>query len=230
MRILLVEDSERLAEFLVKGLSNSHFAVDHVLTGEDALAAVSATHFDAIVLDLGLPDQDGLSVLQQMRDRSCLSPVLILTARDQVADRVNGLNVGADDYLTKPFAMEELVARLKALLRRPGGAMGTILNLGDLSFDTTGPQAKVKEVPLHLSRRELALLEILLRRANKVISRRMLEDSIYTFGEEIESNALEANVSRLRRKLAQAKARIDIHTVRGVGYMALESEASALPS
>ncbi|HEX2580730.1 MAG TPA: response regulator transcription factor [Dongiaceae bacterium] len=227
MRVLLIEDNERLSELTARGLLDANFAVDCMGTGEDALAAVAGTRFDAIILDLGLPDQDGLEVLRAIRDRNCPTPILILTARERVSDRVAGLNNGADDYLVKPFAMEELVARIKALLRRPGGALGMILTLGNVRFDTTGPQAEVGEHPVRLSRRELALLELLLRRANKVVSRRVLEESLYSFEQEIESNALEASVSRLRRKLELAKATIDIHTVRGVGYMVLEADDAA---
>jgi DNA-binding response OmpR family regulator len=218
MRLLIVEDNQRLAEFMAKALRAEGFTLDLVRLADEAAAALATTHYDAIVLDLGLPDGDGMDLLKGLRGRDDPTPVLILTARDGLADRVNGLNSGADDYLLKPFAMAELVARLKALMRRPGGALGVRLQSGNLAFDTVGSIVDVEGKALLLSRRELALLELLLRRAGRVVSKSSIEESLYGFGEEVESNSVEAHVSRLRKKLAAAGARCEIHIVRGVGY------------
>jgi DNA-binding response OmpR family regulator len=222
MRLLLVEDNARLAGFIAKGVKDAGFTVDSVITAEEASAALGTTRYDAIVLDLMLPDEDGLSVLRRLRTRGIATPVMVLSARESLEDRVKGLNSGADDYLAKPFAMAELVARLRALLRRPGGALGARLQLGNLTFDTIDRAVDIAGNAVILSRRELDLLELLLRRAGRVVSRNVLEEGLYGFGEEIESNSLEAHVSRLRKKLGGAGASIEIHTVRGVGYIAAE--------
>jgi DNA-binding response OmpR family regulator len=150
------------------------------------------------------------------------TPLLILTARDALNDRVGGLNGGADDYMVKPFAMEELIARVKALLRRPGAALGVELTLGNVCLDTTGPNLTVAGRPVSLTRREVTLLEILLRRPGKVVSRNAIEDGLYGFNDDVGSNALEVLVSRLRKKLISVGADIQLHTVRGVGYMAMD--------
>jgi DNA-binding response OmpR family regulator len=226
MRLLLIEDNARLAGFIAKGIKDAGFTVDTLGTAEECLAAFDTTRYDAAVLDLMLPDGDGLDVLRKVRARGITTPVLVLTAREGLEDRVKGLNSGADDYLAKPFAMAELVARLRALLRRPGGALGARLQLGNLTFDTIDRAVDIAGHPVILSRRELDLLELLLRRAGRVVSRNVLEEGLYGFGEEIESNSLEAHVSRLRKKLGQAGASIEIHTVRGVGYIAAEINAS----
>lgn len=225
MRLLLIEDNTRLADLVCKGCRQANFSIDHVQSGDEAKAAIAASQFDVVILDLGLPDCDGLDLLKELRQANCTAPILILTAREKVADKITGLNDGADDYLTKPFDMNELLARIKALLRRPGGVMGTMLTMGNLEFDTRGPNVAVDGRALSLSRRELALLEALMRRGQKVVSRRALEDSVYSFDQDIESNALEAGISRLRRKLELAGAKVDIHTIRGVGYMIMEPDA-----
>jgi len=222
MRLLVVEDNERLATFVVHGLKTAGFAVDQVGLAAEALAALSTARYDAVVLDLGLPDSDGMSVLQEARGRGEGTPVLVLTARDGLADRVKGLNAGADDYLLKPFAMDELVARLKALLRRPGAALGRILEAGNLRLDTVNRAIEVDGRALLLGRREIALLELLLRRAGRVVAKSALEDGLYGFDEQASANSVEANVSRLRKKLEVAGAIVTIHTVRGVGYLLTE--------
>lgn len=222
MRLLLIEDNDRLSEFLEKALHDSGFTVDRFATLTDADAALAGAHFDASIIDLGLPDGDGLSLVKSMRARGDQTPVLILTARDALSDRVNGLNGGADDYMAKPFAMEELIARVKALLRRPGAALGVQLTLGNLCLDTTGPNLTVADKPVALTRREIALIEILLRRPGKVVSRAAIEDGLYGFNDEVGSNALEVLVSRLRKKLISVGADIELHTVRGVGYMVMD--------
>jgi len=222
MRLLLIEDNDRLSEFLEKGLRDAGFAVDRVGTFAEAAAAFGASRFDAVILDLGLPDGDGLTLLKDRRAAGDRTPVLILTARDGLSDRVGGLNAGADDYLAKPFAMEELVARVKALLRRPGAALGVQLTLGNICLDTVGPSFMIEGKSATLTRRELALMEILLRRPGKVISRGAIEEGLYSYSDEVGSNALEVLVSRLRKKLGSLGADINLHTVRGVGYMVMD--------
>ncbi|TXH37517.1 MAG: response regulator transcription factor [Rhodospirillaceae bacterium] len=222
MRLLLIEDNDRLSEFLEKALRDANFTVDRVADLRDADAAMAGARFDAVILDLGLPDGNGLDLLQARRAAADSTPILVLTARDGLSDRVDGLNHGADDYMTKPFAMEELVARIKALLRRPGAALGVQLNLGNVSLDTSGPALMVEGKRAGLTRRELALMEILLRRPGNVVNRTIIEDGIYGFDDEVGTNALEVLVSRLRKKLTANGADIHLHTVRGVGYMVME--------
>lgn len=222
MRLLVVEDEDRIAELVRSALARAGFMVDILNSALDADAALMAMSYDAVILDLGLPDGDGLSVLGKMRSRADTTPVLVLTARDAVEDRVLGLNTGADDYLVKPFAASELVARTKALLRRPGHALGVVLEAGNLVFDTVGREARVEGKPVALPRRELALLEHLLRRLGRVVPKSVLEEKLYGTDEEPESNTIPVHVSHLRKRLIEAKANIEIHTVRGVGYLLAE--------
>ncbi len=219
MRLLLVEDNEELSELLVKSLGGSGIDADAVTTAADALSVLGSTHYAAVILDLGLPDEDGLTVLRTLRTRQNTVPVLILTARDGVHDRVTGLRAGADDYLVKPFAVEELVARLEALLRRPGQLLGRSLELGNLVFDTVGRQLFIAGKPHMLSARELAVLEILLRRAGHVVSKRVVEDQIFGLSGDVGSNAVEVYIHRLRKSLQDFGASAAIHTIRGVGYL-----------
>ncbi len=219
MRLLLVEDNEELSELLVKSLETSGFDADSVMTAADALSVLGSTHYAAVILDLGLPDADGLVVLRALRGRQSTVPVLILTARDGVNDRVTGLRAGGDDYLVKPFAIEELVARLEALLRRPGQLLGRSLQLGNLVFDTVGRQLFIGGRPHMLSARELALLEILMRRSGRVVSKRVVEDQIFGLSTDVGSNAVEVYVHRLRKSLQDVGANAAIHTIRGVGYL-----------
>jgi DNA-binding response OmpR family regulator len=225
MRLLLIEDETRLAEVIAGGLSRAGFAVDEVATVGDAEAALSGTQYDALVLDLGLPDGDGMTLLRDLRRAGNSTPVLILTARDGLEDRVEGLNAGADDYLLKPFAMPELVARLKALLRRPTGVLGVQLKIGNIRFDTISREVEVAKQPITLTGRELSLLEELMRRSERVVAKDVLEDHIYGFGEETASNSLEVMVHRLRRKLVDCGATAHVHTVRGVGYLLKDNPA-----
>jgi len=222
MRLLLVEDNERLAGAVAQHLKGAGFTIDRVGLAAEASAALAAARYDAIVLDLGLPDGDGLRILEAARSRGEGAPILILTARDGLEDRIKGLNSGADDYLLKPFAMGELVARLKALLRRPGAVLGNLLEAGNLSFDTVHRTVEVDRQPLILGRRELALLELLLRRAGRVVAKDALEGGLYGFDEPATPNSVETQMSRLRKKLDAAGVTFAIHTVRGVGYLLTE--------
>jgi DNA-binding response OmpR family regulator len=225
MRLLLVEDNERFAALLKQGLAAAGFTVDVLTTAADAAAALRTSRPDVMILDLGLPDADGLTVLTEMRDRSDATPVLILTARGSLKDRVSGLQSGADDYMVKPFALEELVARLQALLRRPGNLLGLALRLGNLTLDTVARQVFVGEAPVAFSAREVAVLEHLLRRSGRVVAKTLLESSLYGLSQEVGSNAVEVYVHRLRRHLAEIGASVQVHTVRGVGYMIAEGSA-----
>jgi two-component system response regulator TctD len=225
VRLLLVEDNERFAALLKQGLTSAGFTVDVLATAADAAAVLRTSRPDVMILDLGLPDGDGLGVLTEMRDRADATPVLILTARGSVKDRVAGLQSGADDYMVKPFALEELVARLQALLRRPGHLLGLALKLGNLTLDTVARQVFVGEAPVAFSAREVAVLEHLLRRSGRVVAKTLLESSLYGLSQEVGSNAVEVYVHRLRRHLVEIGASVQVHTVRGVGYMIAEGAA-----
>ena len=225
MRLLLIEDEARIVELLSVALSRANFVVDSVGTCTEGRAALSAASYDAAILDLGLPDGDGLAVLSAARASGNRIPILILTARDAVENRVSGLNTGADDYLVKPFAITELVARIKALLRRPGGALGTILQAGNVAFDTIAREVTVGGAYVMLPRRESATLEQLMRRLGRVVPKAVLEDKLYGIDDLIESNAIPVHVHHLRRKLLEAGASVEIHTVRGVGYLLDERKA-----
>ncbi len=219
MRILLIEDNQRLRKFVREGLKLEGMAVDHFGTAREGMAAITTVSYDAAILDLGLPDGDGMEVLRQARSQGVQAPVLVLTARDGIKDRVDGLNAGADDYLTKPFAMEELLARLKALMRRPGSALGATLELANIRFDTIAREVQIAGKVISIPRRELDLLEHLLRRAGRVVPKQWLEDELYAYGDEVSSNSIEVAIHRLRKRLDGANASAHIHTLRGVGYL-----------
>lgn len=222
MRLLIVEDNEEMARLLKTGLTAKGFDVDVTGTAGAASAALARTRFAAVILDLGLPDADGLSIVRELRQRNDPMPVLILTARGSAQQRVDGLNSGADDYLVKPFAFEELVARIQALLRRPGNFLGHSLQLGNVSLDTEARQVFVAARPWYFSSREIDVLEVLMRRAGAVVPQRHVEDHLFGLSSDIESNAIEVYVHRLRKHLAEAKATVQIHTIRGVGYVVTE--------
>jgi DNA-binding response OmpR family regulator len=224
MRLLLVEDNERFAALLKQGLTAAGFDADVLGTAGDAIEALQTKRFDIVVLDLGLPDADGLDVLGRMRERGDATPVLILTARGSVKDRVTGLQSGADDYLVKPFALDELVARLQALLRRPGNLLGLALTLGNVTLDTVARQAFVDGKPILLSAREIAVLEHLLRRSGRIVAKTLLEGSLYGLSQEVGSNAVEVYVHRVRKHLAEVGASVQIHTMRGIGYLIAEEK------
>lgn len=224
MRVLVVEDNAELAGLISNGLIPAGYSVDHMGTAADARLALETTHYAAIILDLGLPDADGLVILRELRRRKEPVPVLVLTARAGIHDRVEGLRSGADDYLVKPFAFEELVARLEALLRRPQQLQGASLSVANLSYDTESRQAFIAGEPQLLSARETAVLEILMRRKGRVVSKAVVEDQLFGLSGEVSSNAVEVYVHRLRKSLADKGAKIRIHTVRGVGYMIAEAK------
>jgi len=221
--VLLVEDHPALREMMHGHLGLSGFAADAVGRGDEAIAAISAVPYDAVVLDLGLPDMDGLMVLHSLRSSAAPDvPVLILTARDALSDRVGGLDAGADDYLLKPFDLEEFDARLRSILRRTGTRREPILRLGHLAFDTEAREARIGVFVLDLTRREISLLEALACAGGRTIVRDALEDRLYGLSEPVSGNALEAVVSRLRRRLAFGAdgtgSGLVIETVRGIGY------------
>jgi len=222
MRLLVIEDEPRIAEILRRPLEQAGFAVDFVRLCAEGRAALASHPYDAAILDLGLPDGDGLNLLAELRRRGDAIPILVLTARDAVDDRVSGLDTGADDYLVKPFAVVELVARTKALLRRPGGALGMVLNAGNIRFDTVGRDVRVEDTYVQLQRRESAILEHLMRRLGRVVPKAVLEEKLYGLDEELGSNAIPVHIHHLRRKLLDAGAKVEIHTVRGIGYLLVE--------
>jgi DNA-binding response OmpR family regulator len=224
MRLLVIEDEARIAEIVKRSLERAGFVVDSVSLCADAREALSLTAYDAAILDLGLPDGDGLRLLAELRAARSLVPVLVLTARDAVQDRVAGLDAGADDYLIKPFAMAELVARTKALLRRPGGALGATLEAGNIVFDTIGRDVRVAGAAVPMPRRECAILEHLMRRLGRVVPKPVLEEKLYGIDDELDSNAIPVHVHHLRRKLLDAGATAEIHTVRGIGYLLTEGK------
>ncbi len=215
MRLLLVEDDSMIGESVRQGLRQDGFTVDWVQDGRAAELALRNAVYDLLVLDLGLPKKDGLDVLKTLRLRGNRIPVLVLTARDAVADRVKGLNSGADDYLVKPFDLDELAARIRALLRRQSGRADPAIQFGDLLLNPATHEVTFQGKPLPLSAREFSLLEVFLDRPGAVLSREQLEEKLYGWGEEVESNTVEVYIHALRRKLGQDF----IRNVRGVGYM-----------
>ncbi len=224
-RLLVIEDHDDLAALLLDGLGKAGLPADRVTTLEEARRALGSNSYSVIILDLGLPDGDGLSIIRALRARDDSTPVLILSARGGVADRVKGIELGADDYLAKPFALEELVVRIRALLRRPGEFLGKPLRAGNVAFDTAGRQIFVGETPQFLSARETDLLEILLRRSGRVVPKGLAEDHLFGLSNDVRSNAVEVYIHRLRKHLADAGATVEIHTVRGVGYLMTEAKA-----
>jgi two-component system OmpR family response regulator len=219
VRILLVEDEPEMASVLRIALHKRGILVDHADTLAGGARHVDATPYNALVLDRRLPDGDGLSLVSDLRAAGNQVPVLMLTARDALDDRVAGLDAGADDYLGKPFAVEELLARLRALLRRPAATQANALDIAALSFDFTHCEASVAGRRLDLPRRELLALETLARRAGRTVLRGALERAVFGFDAEIQSNALDTHVSRLRKKLADTGAGVEICSIRGVGYL-----------
>ena len=217
MHILLAEDDEVLSDGISKALQQKGYSVDVFDNGLDAQHAFIGAKFDLLILDLGLPKLDGLSVLQHVRLQNKVVPILIVTARDGLNDRVGGLDLGADDYITKPFDLPELEARVRALLRRSTNPKDEEIVLGELRFDVPGRRAFIKGLPLELSARELAVLELLMQRSGRVVNKEQLIEYMYGWDEDVTYNAIEVNVHRLRKKIEAAN--VNIRTIRGLGYL-----------
>jgi DNA-binding response OmpR family regulator len=218
MRVLLIEDDPKAAKLLAKGLREEGFVVDVAATGEDGEDRAAVDEYDAIVLDWLLPDKDGLAVCRALRARDVSTPILMLTARDSVADRVSGLSTGADDYLTKPFAFAELLARIKALLRRSRVTQSPVLRVGDLTLDPARRRAARGGVPITLTPKEYAILEVLMRSSGELVSRTRLTERVWDEASEVLDNLVDVHVSHLRKKLEHGGAPPLIQTVRGLGY------------
>jgi two-component system response regulator QseB len=225
MHVLLCEDDELIASGIVAGLGAQGLVVDRVGTASAARSLLQDAHFDVMVLDLGLPDEDGLKLLQRLRQQGHALPVLVLTARDAVTDRVAGLQAGADDYLLKPFDLRELAARLHTLLRRTAGRAVNLIEHGCLRYDPSSRETWLGGLAVDLSRREQALLQALLQHPGRVLSGEQLKDSVYGFSDEVESNALNVHIHHLRRKLGSGI----IETVRGLGYRLGPARSSGEP-
>lgn len=225
MRVLLVEDDAMIGNAVRTGLRGEGYAVDWVQDGIAAEHALGGEPYAVVLLDLGLPKKDGLAVLRGLRAAGNAVPVLVVTARDAVADRVAGLNAGADDYLVKPYDLDELVARMRALVRRSAGRADPKITVGEIEFDAATREVRRAGQPVSLSARELSLLEALLERPGQILSRAQLEERVYGWNEEVESNAIEVHIFNLRRKLGSEL----IRNVRGVGYRIAESGPGAAP-
>jgi two-component system OmpR family response regulator len=225
MRILLVEDDEILADALYRALVQSAYAVDLVRNGDEADKALSVQTYDLVVLDVGLPGLDGFDILRRLRSRKSAVPVLMLTARDALSDRVRGLDLGADDYVLKPFDLPELEARVRALLRRGQGSSTPDLVYGRLRLDSAGRRLFHDDQPVELSARELAVFELLLLKEGRVVGKEHMTNHLYGWGDEVGPNAIEVYVYRVRKKLEPYGCRI--RTIRGMGYLLEFSNASA---
>lgn len=222
MRILLVEDNEDLGEAIEKRLRGAGHSVEWVKDGALVVSTAEGDQFDAVALDLMLPNRDGIGLIAELRRRKFNAPILVITARSEIDDKVSLLDLGADDYLVKPFDLRELEARLRALLRRTGGQASSMIEVGNLELDLAGLNASVDGKTLELGRREFRLLEILVSHAGKVVAKERLMNQLFNFDESVSINALELHISRLRKKLDGAN--VEIGTVRGVGYLMRVSE------
>jgi two-component system, OmpR family, response regulator len=218
MRVLVVEDELKMARALRRGLEQEGYAVDAALDGHDGLHRATEWDYDAIVLDVLLPGLDGIEVCRRLRRAGRWAPVLMLTARDGVADRISGLDVGADDYLVKPFAFGELLARLRALVRRGGPERPAVLTVGDLVLDPAAHTVTLSDGPVSLSAREFALLEFLMRHAGQVMARSAILEHVWDYNYDGLSNVVDVYIGYLRRKLERPAGQVRIRTVRGVGY------------
>lgn len=225
MRILLIEDDQLLGDAIVSGLKQHMYSVDWLNDGDSALSALTlpnqTENFDAIILDLGLPKRSGIDILKTIRKKGIQTPVMILTARNNIQDKVNGLDQGADDYLTKPFDLSELCARLRSITRRGDTTQAQAqLSLGDLMIDQAAHKVFIRERQVEFSRREFTLLSKLIEMNGKVVTREMLSQALYGWGDDVDSNAIEVHIHHIRKKINNA---ISIKTIRGVGYIAEES-------
>ena len=225
MRLLLVEDSERLQELLSESLKSSGYMLDAVATVAELHSSVAAANYDLLIIDLGLPDGDGLEAIRSLRAAGASVPILIITARGSVDDRISGLDSGADDYLIKPFNHAELLARVRALLRRPAELQGPVLRRGKTELDQGKDEVRCAGRPVGLRLSERRLLAALMRRSGSVVPKSAIEGTLSEFGRELSANAVEALVSRLRKALEDVDSGIAIETVRGVGYRLVEVES-----
>jgi DNA-binding response OmpR family regulator len=218
MKVLIVEDERKVGQFIERALTEQSHTAHLVGSCADARDALADSSYDAVILDLGLPDGDGLDLLREWRGAGFNEPVLILSARDAVNDRIRGLNHGADDYLAKPFSLEELLARIRALLRRQGGAKSTQLTHGDIRMDLLARSVTAAGQPVELTNREFALLELFLQNRGRVLTRTMIAERIWEASYEMETNLIDVYVRRLRKKLGATEERPLIRTLRGTGY------------
>lgn len=230
MRILIVEDEQSIARFIRQGLEETGYAVDTAADGENGLTYALAADYDVMILDIMLPKMDGLQLLRKLRQQGDKTPALMLTARDTVDDRVKGLDAGADDYLIKPFAFPELLARVRALLRRPPLQTGTVLQVGDLRMDTATRQVRRGDRLIELTPREYAVLEYLMRHPEQVLTRTQIGEHVWNFDFFHESNVIDVYIGYLRRKVAKDEEPPLIHTVRGVGYRLSDVESTGKES
>jgi len=225
MRVLVVEDERRIADFLSRGLSEQGYAVDVAYDGDEALDWPTVAQFDVIILDVMLPARDGIQVCRILRERGLKTPILMLTARDAVEDRVRGLDSGADDYLVKPFAFSELLARLRALTRREPAALGTVLQVADLTMDTSSREVRRQGTPLELTTKEYALLEYLMRHPHQVLTRTMIAEHVWNYDFDNATNVIDVHIRNLRRKIDDPFPTKLVQTVRGAGYRISANEA-----
>jgi two-component system response regulator TctD len=230
MRVLIIEDNSELAQLIAKRLDQSGFEPDRVETVEHAQHAIDAVDYAAIVLDLGLPGEDGLTLLRKLRGEGRSTPVLIASARNGLEDRVKGLREGADDYLAKPFSVDELIARLHALIRRPRKLLGNVLVAGNVTVDNDKHQVKVDDRMLPMRLREAVLLDLLIRHKNSVVPRRYFGDQLFGISGLQDVNAIEVYIHRIRKQLTSAHASVGIHNIRGVGYMLREETSIGSPT
>lgn len=225
MRILIVEDDRRVADFIVKGLRQEGYAVDHAVNGEDGLHLASTEPYDAAVVDIMLPKLDGLTLIERLREQKVTTPVLILSARGSVDDRVKGLHAGGDDYLVKPFAFSELAARVQALIRRANAIPEPMqLRIGDLLMDLAKRKVTRKGVEIELQAKEFALLEYLMRNAGRIVSKTMIMEHVWDYNFDPQTNVVEARICRLRDKIERPFEKKLIHTIRGAGYILEEKD------
>ncbi len=224
MRVLVIEDDKKIASFIAKGLKQAGFAVDHAANGEDGIHLALHESYDAAVIDIMLPKLDGLTLIEELRRQRVNTPVIILSAKRSVDDRVKGLQTGSDDYLTKPFAFSELLARVQALIRRASGAAETTrLTFGDLSMDILKREATRADKKINLQPREFALLEYLMRNPGRMVSKTIIMEHVYDYNFDPQTNVVDVLVCRLRNKVDRDFEKKMIHTIRGVGYVLKES-------
>jgi DNA-binding response OmpR family regulator len=224
MRILIVEDDQKIANSIKKGLEQEAYAVDVSYDGEDGFDLAVTEEYDVIILDWMLPKKNGINFCKELRQENVHVPVLMLTAKGQIKDRVDGLDVGADDYLVKPFAFDEFLARVRALLRRPKKYIASTLVCGDLTLDTVNFEVNIKNKPVHLSKKEYALLEYLLRNKNKVVTKEQIINHAWNYESDVLPNTVEAYIRYLRQKIDQPFQKDFIKTVRGFGYKVVDSD------